>query len=72
MLEDFGEGEGNAIDTFSASNGLVSCVTKQYADIRRMVRLFPEVICVDSTFGFGMKINRQVDGGSVGVGSQSL
>ncbi|KAG3143403.1 hypothetical protein PI124_g15014 [Phytophthora idaei] len=57
VLEDFSEGPGNVASVFrDVETMLTSCNTFQTSHTRRMVRLFPEVICVDATHG--TNINR--------------
>lgn len=51
LLGDFSEGVDNAVESYKSSTGSTSCITFQTAHMRRMARLFPEVVCVDSTFG---------------------
>eukprot|EP00644_Phytophthora_capsici_P015365 jgi/Phyca11/113547/e_gw1.24.407.1 len=59
VLQDFSEGPGNAVNVFrDKSTGLTTCITFQTAHMRRMVRKFPEAVCVDATYG--TNINRYV------------
>ncbi|ETP41319.1 hypothetical protein F442_11497 [Phytophthora nicotianae P10297] len=52
LLQDFGEGPGNAVRIFrDSTTSLTSCITFQTAHMRRMTRKFPEALCIDATHG---------------------
>ncbi|ETI51615.1 hypothetical protein F443_05080 [Phytophthora nicotianae P1569] len=52
LLQDFGEGPGNAVRIFrDPATSLTSCITFQTAHMRRMERKFPEALCIDATHG---------------------
>ncbi|ETI56183.1 hypothetical protein F442_01158 [Phytophthora nicotianae P10297] len=52
LLQDFGEGPGNAVRIFrDPATSLTSCITFQTAHMRRMARKFPEALCIDATHG---------------------
>ncbi|ETL83042.1 hypothetical protein L917_16932 [Phytophthora nicotianae] len=57
LMQDFSEGPGNVVNVFrDVDTKLTSCITFQTCHMRRMTRLFLEVMCVDATHG--TNINR--------------
>ncbi|OWZ19768.1 hypothetical protein PHMEG_0005925 [Phytophthora megakarya] len=57
VLQDFSEGPDNVVNIFNdRTTRQTSCITFQTAHMRRMTRKFPEVVCIDATYG--TNINR--------------
>lgn len=57
LLQDFSEGPGNVVRVYRDTDSqLTSGIAFQTSHMRRMARLFPEVVCIDATHG--TNINR--------------
>lgn len=51
IFQDLCSAPGNVANTFRGDGGKTSCITFQTKLMRTMFRRFPEVLCVDATYG---------------------
>lgn len=48
VLQDLCEESGNVANAFRGEYGKTSCLTFQTKHMRRMLKMFPEIVCVDA------------------------